>query len=92
MKLADSSIIQVSYAGNSVDISMAKQMMDFTKPVEVEYRTGGDYNQLVSIDQKIDETGSPVSKKSPPLFLWILIPFVVAGVAKLIIHKITRDR
>ncbi|MBU0727511.1 hypothetical protein KKA95_02395, partial [Patescibacteria group bacterium] len=68
LSLDDGSLFQVSYAGSPVDLSMAKQLLDITQPVEIQYRKGGEVNQLIAIDQVYQEV-TPKKGKSYSMYI-----------------------
>jgi endonuclease YncB( thermonuclease family) len=73
LTLDDNSMIQISYAGSSVDINMTKQLLDITQPIEISYLSGGGLNQLISIDQSLQKE-DPIEKSSPFLYFFLLLP------------------
>ena len=73
LTLDNNSMIQISYAGSSVDMGMAKQLLDITQPIEVQYLSGGELNQLISIDQ-ISGKEEPIENTPSFLYLFGLLP------------------
>lgn len=76
ISLDDEATIQVSYAGSSFDMNMAKQLIDLSQPIKVQYLEGENINQLVSIDQEIIYKEKPKEKPFNYFFLFPIIGIV----------------
>jgi len=74
LTLDDDSLIQISYAGSSVDMGIAKQLIDITQPVEVTYIEADGKRQLVSINQEAKK-GEEEEKHSSILLPLLFLSF-----------------
>ena len=78
--LENQKTVPISYAGSAINISMAKELLDFGRPVTFQFRDTGGTKQLVAIDQNLSKKVSPsISSRSFIEKYILFLPFIIAG-------------